>query len=145
MANRPIKPVKPKPRPPRKPVVKGTPHVIVDFIFEAGELFIAVENLGDAPALKVKTTFSEPLTGVLGTVNINALALFQNIEFLAPRKAIRTYLDSSAAYFGRHEPRKIAVRIRYRDLAQREYQSTIQHDLGIYADIGYVARGRADT
>lgn len=135
MATRPSKRKSPAPR---KPAAKGTPHVIVDFIFDAGELFIAVHNIGDAPALKVQTKFSTPIRGVMGTVNISDMALFRNIEFLAPHKAIRTFLDHSAAYFGRDEPRRIAVRVSYSDDAKRKYQATIQHDLGIYADIGYL-------
>lgn len=124
---------------------KGTPLVIVDFVFEHGELFIAIANIGEAPALKVKTTFSAPIRGIMGSVNINALALFQNIEFLAPHKTIRTFIDGSAAYFGRDEPRRIAVRIAYRDMANKAYESTLQHDLSIYADIGYVEPARKPT
>lgn len=146
MATRPAKPRKPAKRPPpRKPVFKGTPLVIVDFVFEHGELFLAIANIGDAPAVKVTTTFSAPIRGVMGSVNINALALFQNIEFLAPHKTIRTFIDSSAAYFGRDEPRRIAVRIAYRDMANQAYESTLQHDLNMYADIGYVERAREPT
>ena len=137
MATRPAKLKRPAPR---KPVMKGAPNVIVDFIFDDGDLFIAVENLGDAPALDVKTTFSEPIHGVLGGVHINALALFRNLEFLAPHKSIRTFLDSSAAYFARNEPRRITVRIDYRDMANKAYRLTLRHDLGIYADIGYLRR-----
>ncbi|MBM3341056.1 MAG: hypothetical protein FJY56_02940 [Betaproteobacteria bacterium] len=140
MATRPSKPIKLKARPPAKPVFKGAPNVIVDFVFEDGALFIAVTNLGDAPALKVKTSFSERLSGVIGGVAINDLALFQNIEFLAPHKTIHAFLDSSAAYFARNEPRRITVRVAFSDSNARRYQHTIQHDLGIYADIGYVER-----
>jgi len=140
MATRPVKRART-----HKPAVIGTPNVIVDFIFEGGELFVSVENIGDAPALKVKTIFSEPIHGVMGTLNLNTMALFQNIEFLAPHKSIRTFLDSSVAYFARQEPRKIIARIGYRDAAKKLYQATVQHDLGIYADIGYVQRNRGDT
>jgi hypothetical protein len=136
------RPVKTKPPAPRKPLLKGAPYVIVDFLFEAGELFIAVENIGDAPALKVKTTFSQPLRGVMGTLDINAMALFRNIAFLAPRRAIRTFLDSSVAYFGRDEPRQLGVRVSFEDDAKRRYQLNLQHDLNIYADIVYAPRAR---
>jgi hypothetical protein len=126
----------------RKSAAKGTPHVIVDFVFDAGEFFISVENTGDAPALKVKTVFSEALHGVMGTTHVNTMALFRNIEFLAPRKAIRTFLDSSAAYFARGEPRRIGVRVTFESEAKRRYQTSIQHDLNIYADIVYAPRVR---
>lgn len=124
----------------RKPALKGTPYVIVDFVFESGELWICVENIGEAPALKVQTRFSAPLNGLMGTRAIHNMALFRNIEFLAPRKAIRTLVDSSAAYFSRDEPHRITVRVSFQDGAKRRFQSTIHHDLSIYADIVYSAR-----
>lgn len=133
---------KSKPTAPRKPAAAGTPHVIVDFIFDNGALFIAVENIGDAPALKVNTRFSVPIHGVEGRVHINAMALFANIEFLAPHKAITTFLDTSAAYFARDEPSKITALISYRDAAKKKYATTVHHDLNIYADIGYIRRVR---
>jgi hypothetical protein len=133
---------KSKRAPPRKPVATGTPHVIVDFNFDDGALFIAVENIGDAPALKVNTCFSAPIHGVEGRVHINAMALFTNIEFLAPHKAITTFLDTSAAYFARDEPRLITALITYRDAARKKYAATVHHDLNIYADIGYIRRVR---
>ncbi len=137
----PTPPSKAERAPVRKPAAApGKPNVIVDFIFDDGALFIAVENIGEAPALKVKTTFSEPIHGVMGTVHINAMALFDNIEFLAPRKSITTFLDTSAAYFARDEPRKIAAHVTYRDAANKLHRTTIHHDLGIYADMGYVRR-----
>jgi hypothetical protein len=141
-------PSKTKRTPPRKPPAAGAPQVpqvIVDFIFDDGALFIAVENIGDAPALKVKTSFSAPIHGVEGRVHINAMALFANIEFLAPHKSIRTFLDTSAAYFRRDEPRKIAVQISYRDTANKLHRTTVHHDLNIYADIGYIRRARDET
>jgi hypothetical protein len=136
---------KTKPSPRKPAAAAGAPNVIVDFIFDDGALFISVENIGEAPALKVKTTFSEQMHGVMGAVHINAMALFENIEFLAPRKSITTFLDTSAAYFGRDEPRRIAARITYRDAANRQHQTTVHHDLGIYADIGYLHRVRDVT
>jgi hypothetical protein len=95
-----------------------------------------------APPLKVCTRFSAPIHGVEGRVHINAMALFTNIEFLAPQKTITTFLDTSAAYFGRDEPRLITALISYRDAAQKKYATTVHHDLNIYADIGYIRRVR---
>src|SRR5215470_9591315 len=43
------------------------PDVIVDFIFDNGLFFISVENIGDRPALNVKTVFGHRLMGLHGT------------------------------------------------------------------------------
>jgi hypothetical protein len=114
------------------------PEVLVDFVFSDGLLHISVENIGDRPALKVAVKFDKKFRGIEGTQEISQLALFRNIEFLAPHRAISTYLDRSAAYFGRGEPTRLATRITYTDAAQVKYETTIQHDLEIYRDIGYV-------
>ena len=74
------------------------PDVIVDFVFEDGMLFVAVQNIGSQPALQVHVAFDPPFKGLGGTTSIPELPLFRNIEFLAPSRSIGTLLDSSAAY-----------------------------------------------
>jgi hypothetical protein len=116
------------------------PDVILDFIYEDGLFFIAVENIGDRPALKVSIRFDPPITGLEGRLDLATLLLFRNIEFLAPHKTIRTFLDTSASYFRRGEPTQIRVNIAYQDASRKRYRATIQHDLAIYQDIGHVRR-----
>lgn len=121
------------------------PEVIVDITFEDGLFFIAVENIGERPALRVSIHFEPQFSGVGGQVETSALPLFENIEFLAPCKSIRTFLDVSAAYFERGEPSKINAHILYFDRDGRQYQDTIYHDLTIYKDIGYIRHLRSGT
>src|SRR5574341_1596440 len=116
------------------------PEVIVDFVFDDGLLFISVENIGDQPALKVSVRFDHKIMGVHGEQEISALPLFRNTEFLAPHKAIVTFLDTSAAYFRRGEPTRIAATLTWEDSNLTHYKTTIHHDLEIYKDIGYVRR-----
>jgi len=123
---------------PREP--ESGPDVIVDFIFRDGFFFISVSNIGDKPAYKVSVKFDCRLFGVAGTKEISALPLFRNIEFLAPRKDIVTFLDSSSSYFGRDAPTKIAARISYRDSDGAKRSVTINHDLEIYREIGYMIK-----
>ena len=115
------------------------PEVLVDFIFDDGLLFIAVKNISDRPACRVSTSFDPPLYGVEGK-KIWEMALFRNIEFLAPRKEITTFFDTAASFFRREGPTMITVSLSYRDTAGRKYSATIRHDLAIYRDIGYVRR-----
>ncbi len=128
----------------KKPKEESTtrPEVIVDFIFEEGLLFITVQNISDVPAYKVSTRFKPGFTGVEGKKQVSELALFRNIEFLAPRKEIRTFLDASASYFRRQEPLLITAQMSYEDEAGKKYSKTIRHDLSIYLEIGYVTRSK---
>lgn len=119
--------------------------MIVDFIFEEGLFYIAIKNIGEQPALRVSVRFEPQFSGVGGQVEVSALPLFENIEFLAPCKSIRTFLDVSAAYFDRGEPTKISAHIFYYDREDKQYQDTIHHDLTIYQDIGYIRHIRGST
>ena len=123
------------------------PEVILDFVFEQGLFYIVVENISDRPALEVSTRFEPQFRGVEGQVDISKLPLFENIEYLAPHKSIRTFLDTSAAYFERGEPTRISVHLSYHDKEHRQFHDTIHHDLSIYRDIGYIRRvqGSAET
>ena len=121
------------------------PDVIVDFLFEDGMLFVAVQNIGSEPALRVHVAFEPLFKGLGGTAAIAELPLFRNIEFLAPSRSIRTLLDSSAAYFARHEPERITATISYSDRSGQKFSSTILHDLAIYRDIAFVAKSERDS
>jgi len=115
--------------------------VIVDVVFEDGLLFLAVQNIGDAPARSVSVRFDRALPGVGGRIDVATLALFRNIEFLAPRKSIRTFLDTTESWFARAAPTRFAARVTYVDAAGRRRSATVAHDLEIYRDIGYVRCG----
>jgi hypothetical protein len=116
------------------------PDVIVDFVFEDGMLFVAVQNIGSEPALRVHVAFEPPFKGLGGTASIPDLPLFRNIEFLAPSRSICTLLDSSAAYFARQEPEQITATASYSDRSGQEFSSTMRHDLAIYRDIAFIPK-----
>ncbi|MCM3874023.1 MAG: hypothetical protein ND895_25320 [Pyrinomonadaceae bacterium] len=116
------------------------PDVILDFIFDKGLLFISINNIGDKPAYKVSVKFDAKIYGLSGTKEISALPLFRNIEFLAPRKQIVTFLDHSNTYFGGKGPTKISARISFLDSAEHKHVVTINHDLEIYREIGFISR-----
>ena len=42
------------------------PDVIVDFLFEDGMLFVAVQNIGSLPAQQVHVIFDPPFKGLGG-------------------------------------------------------------------------------
>ena len=114
------------------------PDVIVDFVFEEGLLYVAVQNIGAEPALGVKVSFDQPFRGLGGAELMPALGLFRNIMFLAPGRAIRTLVDSSAAYFARGEPERIQAAITYSDRSGGKFSSEIVHDLSIYRDVAFL-------
>ena len=108
------------------------PDVIVDFVHEDGLLSVAIENIGEHPAVDVSVAFDPPCRGLGGALDVASMPVFRGIPFLAPRRRIATLIDSSAAYFARREPTKIAVTVRYADRAGAGYEDVIRHDLDIY-------------
>jgi hypothetical protein len=116
------------------------PEVVLDVVFEDGLLFLAVRNTGDAAALGVSCKFRRRLRGLGGTEDVSKLPLFEHIAYLGPGREIRTLLDSSAAFFAREEPTRVAVTTSYADASGHAYRSTVEHELAIYRDLAYVPR-----
>ena len=125
---------------PTREAKTASPAVIVDFVFDGGLFFISVNNISDRPAYKVSTKFDHKLVGLGGAKEISALPLFRNIEFLAPGKAIRTFLDSSDSYFARQQPTKITAQVSYRDAAGDKHKVSIFHDLEIYRELPFIGK-----
>ena len=115
----------------------GDDGVVVDFVFESGALFLELANLSDRPALNVACNFDPPLVDLEGR-DVSELPLFRKVAFLGPRRAIRTLLDSSAAYFGREAPTRITVVTDYERPGEARSSMTVTHDLEIFRDIAYV-------
>jgi hypothetical protein len=116
------------------------PHVIVDFDFEDGLLFVALENISPLPVRDVTVRFSPGLT-LGGGRAAGDLALFRRLRFLAPGKRIRAFVDDSQSYFARGEPTEIAAHIEYHTTAARHrHRHVVHHDLEIYRDLGYIRR-----
>ncbi len=115
-------------------------EVILDVVFDRGLLFLEVRNIGDRPAERVRIRFDERFSGVGGTKRIDRLVLFRKLEYLAPHKSIRVFLDRSAAYFARGEPTQLTAALAWRTREGERRFSTIHHDLEIYRDLGFVDR-----
>ncbi|MGI8479179.1 MAG: hypothetical protein ACR2M2_04890 [Gaiellaceae bacterium] len=118
----------------------GGADVILDVVFEDGLFYLALANIGERPALKVSCRFERPFKGLGGLVDMSSLPLFRKVEFLAPGREIRTLLDSSAAYFARREPTRLAVTVKWRDDRGR-HERPIVHDLTVYRSVAYLETG----
>jgi len=118
---------------------RGTPEVILEVLFDRGVLSVCIRNIGTRAALKVSVSFDRRFTGLGGAKEISSLPLFKNVEFLGPAREIVTLLDTSASYFMREQPTKIAARVSYHDADDRKYETTIHHDLDIYRELSWIS------
>ena len=112
--------------------------VVLDVEFDHGLLFLALHNLGDAPAHSVRVRFEQPLRGLGGEKRIDRLGVFRRLEFLGPRRRLRVFLDRSALFFARDEPNKISVRVTWRTDEGARRARRITHDLDAYRDFPYL-------
>ena len=122
------------------PDERSDSEVILDVVFDRGLLLLVVANLGDRPAHEIRIRFKRAFTGLGGTRKYHRLALFERLEFLAPRKSIEVFLDRSDAYFARGEPTELSARVTWRTPDGARRATTIVHDLEIYRDLGYIER-----
>jgi len=116
--------------------------VILDFLFDDGLLFVSLANIGEAPATDVVVELDKPVRGADG-IELAETALFRRVAFLAPRKAITAFVDSTAAYFARGEACEITATIRWSEQGENRL-ARIRHDLAVYRDLPYVP-GRPRT
>jgi hypothetical protein len=111
--------------------------VAVDVVFEAGLLYLELVNLSDRPALNVSCSFDPPLVDMQGR-DVSKLALFRRLEFLGPRRQIRTLLDSITGYFAREEAGRITVVVEFERPDEKRSSTTVSHDLAIFRELAYV-------
>jgi hypothetical protein len=112
--------------------------VLLDVDFEDGLIFLAVVNLGDLPAHRVRVKLDPAPHGLGGRTRADRLALFSRLELLAPGKRIRVFLDRAALYFAREEPTQLTATATWVTDSGERRERVVQHDLGIYRDLTYV-------
>ena len=122
----------------RRPTAAQEMDVILDFLFEKGFFFISIKNVSAKPVFKLSIKFDKGFTGHGGATKIHALSIFKSIEFLAPGKEIRFYMDASHAYFARQQPTELTATINYATAESSRNTYKIKHNLGIYADLVYL-------
>jgi hypothetical protein len=111
------------------------PEVIVDFEYSGGLLYVSVENIGAAPAYRASVKFDKRVTGIDGAQEIPALNMFRNLEFLAPKKKVRAFVDSFHSYVKRGQPLVVKTVITYHGKDGRRLVDKATHDLSIYQDL----------
>ena len=111
--------------------------VVVDVVFEDGVFYLELANLADRPALNVACLFDPPLVDAQGR-NVSELRLFRHMEFLGPRRRVRTLLDSVSGYFGRERVTSVAVTVEYERPGELRRATTLTHDLELYRELAYL-------
>jgi hypothetical protein len=112
--------------------------VVVDVVFEDGLLYLELLNLADRPALNVKCSFDPPPADLEGR-DVSQLRLFRHVDFLGPRRGLRTLLDSPAGYFRRKGPARVTAVVEYERPNGSRQTSRVIHDLELFRELAYVS------
>ena len=64
--------------------------------------------------------------------DLSKLALFQRVEFLGPRRQIRTLLDSTAGFFARSDAGRFTVVTEFERPGEKRGSTTVSHDLAVF-------------
>jgi hypothetical protein len=110
--------------------------VVVDVVFEEGVLYLELANLADRPALNVTCSFDAPVVDVEGR-DVSQLRLFRHVDFLGPRRGVRTLLDSVAGCFARKTPTQIGVVVEFERPGEPRRKTKVTHDLELYRELTY--------
>ncbi len=113
------------------------PAVILDTVFEDGLFFITIQNILDRPAYRVSVKFHKPFFGNEGQKNIADLQIFKRIEYLAPFKIIRIFIDTSEFYFRSRQSTRISGELIYTNADGTRFVSPVIHNINIYKDLTY--------
>ena len=108
--------------------------VVVDVVLEDGVLYLELANLSDRPALDVGCSFDPTLVDVQGR-DVSELRVFRHVEFLGPRRRLRTLLDSVPGYFSRKGAVCFAVAVEYERPGSPRCETKVAHDLDLYREL----------
>jgi len=111
--------------------------VYLDVVFDRGLLYLVVCNDGAVAAERVRFSFDRPLMGQ-DDADMTTLSMFSRLDYLAPGKHIRVFLDRAPAYFARRQRSRFTVKVSWRAAGQA-FSSSMTHDMRIYSDLPYVA------
>ena len=110
--------------------------VVVDLVVEDGMIHVELANLADRPALNVRCSFDAPLRDVAGR-DISDLRLFRHVEFLGPRRRVRTLLNSLDGHLASKGTARISVVVEFERPGETRRATKVSHDLELYRELLY--------
>jgi hypothetical protein len=118
-------------KPPPPPPPRREADVILDVEVDGGALHFVLACIGPAPAHAVRVRFSRVLRDMAG-LRLNDNPLFTQLEFIAPGKRVRLFVDTLAGYIQRRQPMRFEVKLEWRDDAGETHRRGITHDLAAW-------------
>jgi hypothetical protein len=121
---------------------KEKPDVVVDFILEEDIFYIRFYNSSDKEVYNPIVRFNQSIMGFNSTVEISSLALFNSMNYMAPRKEFQIYIDNYRSFFKRLKNDIIKVYVQFSDARGRIYKKDITHNMAIYRDLPVIIKNK---
>lgn len=108
-------------------------EVVLDVEVERGLVHLVLTNCGDAVATDVSVTFSHPLIGLGGTLEVSSLALFQRLGVLRPGRDLRVFWDTAPSLLAKKDQvAPFVASVSWTAPAGTRHRAEYHHDLSIY-------------
>lgn len=108
------------------------PNLVLDFVVQEGKVFFCMRNLSKHPATNLSFKFSQPLMARNGYLRVDKLPLFKHLDYFAPKKEIRLFVDSVTSFLAHHPERKMTIHVKYVDQDSKKYVQSFKHDLELF-------------
>ena len=105
--------------------------MILDVEVDGGALHLVLACIGPAPAHAVRVRFSRVLRDLAG-LRLNDNPLFTQLEFMAPGKHVRLFVDTLAGYTQRRQPMRFEVKLEWCDDSGQSHRRSLTHDLAAW-------------
>lgn len=113
------------------------PDVILDVLFEQGDLYFDLYNAGGQPACNIGVQFDSTIIGVDGRVAISDLEIFKSLSYLPQGKHIRIFIDKSESLARSMKEPEVTMHLTWQDEAGCCYARTIRHNFTAWFKFGY--------
>jgi hypothetical protein len=111
-------------------------EVVLDVDVEQNRVHLVLANCGDAVATDVQVTFSRPLVGLGGSLDVSGLPVFKRLGVLRPGRVLRIFWDAAPALFSqRAQAAPFVATVSWSERLRPRQQADYTHDLSIYKQL----------
>lgn len=119
---------------------KCSPNPVLDFELIDESIYIRYYNASDIEAYNLSVEFSHSIPGFHGTRKISSLAVFRELNYMAPNKEFLIYVDDVGSFFEVLNIDSVRVDLKYQNKTGRRMSKSITHNLLVYKDIPIIIK-----
>lgn len=115
----------------------------VDFVSEAGKMFILIQNEVHVGLREVSVLFDQKLIGPSGK-SLNNLNIFKNLSYLSAGRKIEIFAGRTDIFLNSLKNSIIEVTLSMKLPNGKKLRYCIEHDLSIYTDLPQIIKQKKE-